>query len=590
MIDSPPSRREASRTLARRLADWVPRDMTTTLRFRWLLLAFGLPLAAGTALAQGSQASFYATVVIATTWALANLALTRVLKHTTRQQTVGTLFLILDFLGITCSLTLFGQLEGPFITVYFLLVLGGAAIWAGRATVIASAAGLGFYVIALVLVHAGILPEAIALAPQQSSESIGFVGPLIVFLILLTCAGITAAMSLGPLHRQISTSEDRYRVIFEAVREPTFIFDVETRQCVDANPAALSLVGIPHEELVTLNAFDLASKRTNERMLEWVRKSERRTPRSAVQRIVARDGTERFMEVAISRTEFGGRGAFVVSLKDRTERIRLDEERKKYAETLEAEVARRTEDLERTNQELRDLQTRLVEAERLGTAGEVAGGIAHAIYNPITVLIGKIQMRLEAVEQPDPEDELILRLAQRIVAIVDGMLTLSRRGTMMPEWVSPLRIIADVCEELRERCEASGVEIDEDADPRTAELLADRVLLTAALARIAENAVDAMPDGGTLRLGVEQIPGTEVMCFRIQDTGPGIPKELQAQILRPFFTTKLRGTGLGLAIARGIIQGHEGVIHFESKQDVGTTVTVELPLRGVRESLIQQPS
>jgi PAS domain S-box-containing protein len=406
--------------------------------------------------------------------------------------------------------------------------------------------------------------------------------------ILPVTAGIlffAACLALGQarfLRKRISAAEESYKSVFNGVPEPIFVFDARTKRCLDANDAALAQAGVSRDEIRGLNGFAFASPESTYRVLDWIRESLGSAPKSAVHHIIARDGQELFLEIAVGRGRLDERDAIVVSYKDRTASMRLEEER---AERLEAEVKRRTEDLERANRELRELQTRLIEAERLGTAGAMAGGIAHAIYNPLTVLIGTVQMRMEASRRVDPHDEMILRLAQRVVAIVEGMLTLSRRGCMHLEDVTPARLVADLREELAERCRSQGVEIVEWLDSELPEILVDRALMTAALARIAENAVEAMNSGGKLSLAVERVPGADVVGFRIRDSGPGIRPDLQSQIFQPFFTTKPSGTGLGLAIARGIIHGHEGSLRLTSEEGAGTEVIVEIPRRGLRGSL-----
>ena len=296
-----------------------------------------------------------------------------------------------------------------------------------------------------------------------------------------------------------------------------------------------------------------------------------------------KSGREFFSEMALTPVEFGGREAVVMAGRDRTAEVQLDEERREYAAKLQREVAQRTQDLERTNTKLRELQTRLVEAERLGIAGEVAGGIAHAIYNPLAALIGHMEMKLDS-DKVDPRDEHVMHLARRIDAVVEGMLTLSRRGTMRPEPMDLGDLVREVRRELAERCLTQGVEVELRIAPDLPQLTADRALLTTALLSVAENAVDAMEKGGKLVLEVESVPKTAAVRLRVRDSGAGVPAKIRGRIFAPFYSTKPRGVGLGLAIARGIILGHEGSIRLESEPGIGTEVTLEIPQQGVREA------
>jgi len=112
------------------------------------------------------------------------------------------------------------------------------------------------------------------------------------------------------------------------------------------------------------------------------------------------------------------------------------------------------------------------------------------------------------------------------------------------------------------------------------EILVDRTLLVAAIVSLAENALEAMPNGGTLWLDARGFGGVAVVEFTVEDSGPGIPKDLRAKIFEPFFSTKAAGTGLGLAIAQGVIRGHGGRIDVGERPGGGTRIQVKIPLRG----------
>lgn len=103
----------------------------------------------------------------------------------------------------------------------------------------------------------------------------------------------------------------------------------------------------------------------------------------------------------------------------------------------------------------------------------------------------------------------------------------------------------------------------------------DAAQITQALGNLIKNAIEAMPDGGTLNVSTESANDMKIRV-EIQDTGIGMSEETQAQIFAPYFTTKHTGTGLGMAIVQRIITDHEGEIFVESEEGVGTTVSIEL--------------
>ena len=110
-------------------------------------------------------------------------------------------------------------------------------------------------------------------------------------------------------------------------------------------------------------------------------------------------------------------------------------------------------------------------------------------------------------------------------------------------------------------------------------LFVDRKQMEQLFINLVNNSVDAMPDGGQLRLSAQREPGGSRWLIRLRDTGSGIPADLLGKVFRPMFTTKPegKGTGLGLAICREIVRAHGGEIQIESEEGKGTTMTFALP-------------
>jgi len=247
--------------------------------------------------------------------------------------------------------------------------------------------------------------------------------------------------------------------------------------------------------------------------------------------------------------------------------IALDEERKAYAQRLESEVAERTA-------QLRALQRRLVDAERLSAAEETAGAVAHAIHNPLTALLGTVEMAQEAMLDAKTALGRIRLLAKRIEEVVEGTLWLYRRGEMKLRPESPQSLVESVELELMSCARALDVKIVSSAPPSLPLVLADRTLLVSALVCIVENALQASPTQDCVLIDTEAIG--DGVRIRISDDGPGIPAHLRQKVLEPFFTTKHRGTGFGLAIASAVIQGHGGSLQIQDRPERGTCIEIEL--------------
>ena len=228
--------------------------------------------------------------------------------------------------------------------------------------------------------------------------------------------------------------------------------------------------------------------------------------------------------------------------------------------------------------------SRLLQAERLGAASDLAFSIAQEMNNPLTVLIGTLEMSLESPSRPKPKPDRILRLAYRIRSVVSEMLRRFREANFNPAVIDPALLVERVCNGLRARAEAQGVTLTTMIHSELPPLVLDADLVHTALLNIAENSLDAMPDGGALTLELADLPELGLVEFRISDEGPGISSSQLEEIFKPFFSTKEGGAGLGLSIAKGVIRGHEGRIRIEERAGGGTTVAVELPRPPERET------
>ncbi len=236
---------------------------------------------------------------------------------------------------------------------------------------------------------------------------------------------------------------------------------------------------------------------------------------------------------------------------------------------LEAE-ARRT----------RRMQSQLVEREKMAAIGQISAGVAHEIGNPLSSISSIVQMlkRRGGRESTDEQLALIETHIRRISTIVRQLVAFARPTAERWELVDLREVLKDVIRLVSYDRRARDVEIIFEQPrvlPRTYALhdQLQQVFLNLAL-----NALDAMPDGGTLRITVESRRGRIVT--RIEDSGCGISPEVGRRIFEPFFTTKPpgEGTGLGLAVSYGIIRKHDGVIDFAPGENGGTVFTVEIPI------------
>jgi PAS domain S-box-containing protein len=290
--------------------------------------------------------------------------------------------------------------------------------------------------------------------------------------------------------------------------------------------------------------------------------------------VIAPDGKRYwYSAVMVPDRENGDVRGYVLMMTDITRRrqaeLTLETERRRYEERLEAEVVERT-------RQLRELQQRLVAAERLSAAEEMAGSVAHAVNNPLTALLGTVEMAQQAMLDPQTALERIRLLAKRIEDVIQGTLRMYRRGEVDLQPEAPEMLIERVKTEIGPRALKGQVELICKIESGLPSVLADLTLLGSALTCIAENALQASQDGGRIWLEAEQVHDGRVVRIRISDEGPGIPPHLRAKVLEPFYTTKSGGTGLGLSIAAGVVNGHGGTLRIEDRSPRGASISVEL--------------
>lgn len=240
--------------------------------------------------------------------------------------------------------------------------------------------------------------------------------------------------------------------------------------------------------------------------------------------------------------------------------------------------------------ELRGSRERLLQAERVAAWREMARRLAHELKNPIFPIQLSIETLRRAFDQEQgtagtpvngrfptlfrEASDTILQELRSLRQIIDEF---SQFARMPQPRLTPTDINGVVTQALElYRPRAEPVRIETVLAPDLPPVPADRDLLGRALGNLLSNALDAMPEGGTLRLRTLLGPGT--VSVEVEDTGPGLDQEQKTRLFTPYFTTKRGGTGLGLAIVQGIVSDHGGRIEVRSEPGVGTVFTLVLPI------------
>jgi signal transduction histidine kinase len=236
----------------------------------------------------------------------------------------------------------------------------------------------------------------------------------------------------------------------------------------------------------------------------------------------------------------------------------------------------------------RDRMRRLFRAERLATVGQLAASVAHEVRNPLTAIRSTVQYLLREFDESSPKRELIqgvIAEVDRIDRIIDGLLSLTRRTEFNPHKISLTHLIGQTLILIRAQMQEQAIEIVCDGLQQEVYVMADAAQLKQLMLNLLMNAMQAMPNGGRLRIVLNarsqplRAPGEKAWAvMSIADTGYGISAENIDRVFDPFFTTKPGGTGLGLSNCYAIARQHDGDLEISSLENEGTTVSVQLPL------------
>ncbi|OGU06711.1 MAG: histidine kinase [Geobacteraceae bacterium GWC2_58_44] len=227
----------------------------------------------------------------------------------------------------------------------------------------------------------------------------------------------------------------------------------------------------------------------------------------------------------------------------------------------------------------REEQHKLAMARReaLAQLGEMGAMLAHEIRNPLAGIKGYAQLidKRPRDERNSGFARRIVAEAQRMEALVSDLLAYARRTRDPMSPVELNRVISHAADLLRHEAETRHLQISCEC-PEGLQVTGNADSLGQVLLNLGKNAIQAMPDGGSLR--ITAAGGGNVVKIEVSDTGIGISGEEMPRIFEPFFTTKAKGTGLGLALCRKIVEEHGGGIEVESTVGEGTLVSITLPV------------
>jgi len=258
-------------------------------------------------------------------------------------------------------------------------------------------------------------------------------------------------------------------------------------------------------------------------------------------------------------------------------------------EARAAAAAEREQAAERAKayRELKALQARLIQSEKMSSLGRMAASVAHEINNPLGGIIVYSHLLLEDTPEDFPGRanlQKIVREAIRCRDIVRGLLDFARPQPGTRRAVDLNTIVRTAHDLVKGQTVFDGIDVHLDLSPTPLEAECDSSQIEQAFTNILVNAAEAMTGPGTITVRSWYDDGQQTATVSFTDNGCGMPPENLERIFEPFFTTKREGhgTGLGLAIVYRIIERHLGTIKVDSVPGKGTTFTVRLPGKGAK--------
>jgi len=348
--------------------------------------------------------------------------------------------------------------------------------------------------------------------------------------------------------RDLKESEERLKSILAASPDAITVTDLEANVTMCTEQSWKMYGGSSEDDLIGRRAIELIAEKDRQKALENMKETfEKGLVRNVELTLLTKEGREYPAELSTSVVRDASEKpvGFVAVTKDISERRRM--------------------------------QQQLLKAERFAAIGEVAAMVGHDLRNPLTGIAGAAYyLKSKLGANPNKKSKEMLELIENDIRYSDKIIT------DLLDYSREIRLeLGDSTpkEMLRKALVLSKVPDNVYLQDRTSSRPRVRVdveALERAFVNIIKNAIDAMPQGGTLTISSKLLDGNLEIVF--SDTGTGMSDDVSSKIWTPFFTTKAKGMGLGLSICRRIVEAHNGRISMKSTEGKGTTFTVTLPL------------
>ena len=265
--------------------------------------------------------------------------------------------------------------------------------------------------------------------------------------------------------------------------------------------------------------------------------------------------------------------------------VMADKLKKAHAE-LEGKVDASNKELEIAYQMLKQRQEQLIRSEKMAALGQLSAGIAHEIRTPLTsikIFIQSLAKEIDLDENQKEDFRIVMREIDRMNEHITRFLNFARPEEPLFQAINVTALVKDAVNLLAAKLRSGGIRLDISLPEEHARVEGDPRQLAQVFLNLLLNAVEAMPQGGTLTIhsAVKVNPDShqDLLQIVIKDTGHGVREKDRPYVFDPFFTTKEGGTGLGLSIVYSIVQKHNGRIEVESESGKGSSFILSLPIQ-----------